>query len=181
MINLSSLRLNDSIQFLETSSIRIGLKFVLLDLSSEISENLLFFFVFQGESWFFRFPCRDFISVSETNKVRTRVSPYLCVRKRTELTTNFLHESDKLVSSSLVLLAPEWTVMKIALFRWSHRRVRHHTSTKAPYLCRRIHPGRSLEKSLSSGSHRGSWAHNLWEDGFSPWSNTPLCAWVQWF
>ena len=33
--------------------------------------------------------------------------PILCVRKRTELATNFLHESDKLVSGSPVLLAPE--------------------------------------------------------------------------
>ena len=41
MINFS-LRLNNSIQFLNTSSIRIGLKFVFLNLSSDFSENLLF-------------------------------------------------------------------------------------------------------------------------------------------
>ena len=45
--------------------------------------------------------------VFDTNQVRIRVSPYLCVRKRTELAINFLHESDKLVSGSRVLLAPE--------------------------------------------------------------------------
>ena len=49
MINLSSLRLDNSIQFLDTSSIRIGLKLVLLNLGSNVSENLLFF-AFQGES-----------------------------------------------------------------------------------------------------------------------------------
>ena len=42
MINFSSLRLNNSIQFLDTSSIRIGLKFLFLDLGSDFSENLLF-------------------------------------------------------------------------------------------------------------------------------------------
>ena len=62
---------------------------MLLDFSSDFSENLLF--------------CLS----KETNLVRTRVSPYLCARKKTELATNFLHESDKLVSGSLVLLAPE--------------------------------------------------------------------------
>ena len=40
-------RITNSIQFLDTSSVRIGLKFVLLDLGSHFSENLLFF-VFQG-------------------------------------------------------------------------------------------------------------------------------------
>ena len=49
----------------------------------------------------------EIIFVFGTNYVRMRVSPYLCVRKRTELATNFLHESDKLVSGSLVLLAFE--------------------------------------------------------------------------
>ena len=35
-------RLNNSIQFLDTSSVRIGLKFVLLDFSSDFIKNLLF-------------------------------------------------------------------------------------------------------------------------------------------
>ena len=43
-------------------------------------------------------------------------------------------------------------MVNIALFRQSHRRIRHHTSTKAPFLCRGIHPGRSLQKSLSGRS-----------------------------
>ena len=41
-------------------------------------------------------------------------------------------------------------MVKIALFRKSHRRVPHRMSTKAPLLCRWIHPGRSLQKSQSS-------------------------------
>ena len=42
MINLSSLRFDNSIQFLNTCPIRIGLKLVFLILGSKISENLLF-------------------------------------------------------------------------------------------------------------------------------------------
>ena len=42
MINLTSLRLNNSIQFLDTSSIIIGLELVFVNLCSAISENLLF-------------------------------------------------------------------------------------------------------------------------------------------
>ena len=64
-------------------------------------------FVFHVATWF------SFL-------VRTRFvygSPRTCVRKRTGLATNFLHENDKLVSGLLVLLAPEWTVVKIVLFR----------------------------------------------------------------
>ena len=49
MFNLSSLELENSSQFLDTSSVRIGLKLVLQNLGSNVSENLLFF-VFQGES-----------------------------------------------------------------------------------------------------------------------------------
>ena len=150
---------------------------VFLDLGSDFRENLLFFlenpdsFVFHFATWL------SFLA--RTKFVYGSLSPFLCVRKRTELATNFLQESDKLVSGSLVLLAPEWTVVKIALFRWSHRRVPRHTSTKAPYPCRQIHPGRSSQKSLSSGSRQGRWAHNLWEDGVSPWGNTPRCGKAQ--
>ena len=91
---------------------RIGLKFVLLDLRSDFSKNLLFF-VFQGESWFARLPGRDLISVFETNLnlVRTRVSPYLFVWKRTELVTNFLHQVRRffsLLSEQLVKIALFW-------------------------------------------------------------------------
>ena len=60
MINLPSLRLNNSTLFLDTSSIRIDLKFVLLDLRSNFSENWLFLsfkenpdsFVFHVATWF---------------------------------------------------------------------------------------------------------------------------------
>ena len=70
-------------------------------------------------------------------------------------------------------------MVKIALSRWSHRRVPRHASSRTPYLCRRIHPGRSLQKSLSSGSRQGRWARNLWEAGTSPGGNTPRCAKAQ--
>ena len=42
MINLSSLRFDNSIQLLNTSPIRIGLEFVFLNLGSDFSKNLLF-------------------------------------------------------------------------------------------------------------------------------------------
>ena len=42
MINFPSLRLDSSIQFLDTSSVIIGLKFVLLDLCSNFREDLIF-------------------------------------------------------------------------------------------------------------------------------------------
>ena len=68
-------------------------------------------FVFQGESRLFRFPFRDLVILCCTNlanQVRARVSPFLSdTQKKTELATNFLHTSDKLVFGSLVLLAPE--------------------------------------------------------------------------
>ena len=40
----------------------------------------------------------------------------------TDLAKNFLQKRDKLVFGSLVLLAPEWTVLKSALCRWSRHR-----------------------------------------------------------
>ena len=106
MINPSSLRINNSSLFLDTSSIRICLKFVLLDLGSDFSENLLFLsfkenpdsFVFHFATWF------SFLVRTKFACGSLRAS--VC-EKRTELATNFLHESDKLVSGSLVLLAPE--------------------------------------------------------------------------
>ena len=104
--------------------------------------------------------------------VRIRVSPYLCGWKRTELATNFPYESDKSASSSLVPLSPEWTVVKTAFFQLAHRWVPHRTSTTVQCSCRRIHPGRLLQKSLSSRSCRAGcragWAHNLWESWKSP-------------
>ena len=42
--------------------------------------------------------------------------------------------------------------------------VPRHTSARAPYLCRQIHPGRSSQKSLRRGSRQERWAHNLRED-----------------
>ena len=45
--------------------------------------------------------------VFDTNLVRERVSPFLSVRKMSELAKHFLHESDKLVFGPLTLLSPE--------------------------------------------------------------------------
>ena len=53
LINFSSLTLDNSIQFLDTSPVRIGLKLVHLTMDSKISDDP---FLLQGESWLFRFP-----------------------------------------------------------------------------------------------------------------------------
>ena len=104
---------------------------------------------------------RDFSAILPL--VRARVSPYLFVWKN-ELVTSFPRESDKFVSSELILLAPEWFVVKIALFWWAHRRVPHRTCTRVPCLCRRNRSGRSLYKSLSSRSCRSRWVHKEFID-----------------
>ena len=53
-------------------------------------------------------------------------------------------------------------------------------STTVQCLCRRIHPGRSLQKPQSSRSCRAGWAHNVWEGCLSPRSNTPHLAGALW-
>ena len=80
MVNFSSLGFDNSIQFLNTSSIRIGLKFVFVNLCSKVSDNLLFF-VFQGESWWFRFPFRDLILSARTKFVHGSHRSCVCVKK----------------------------------------------------------------------------------------------------
>ena len=77
-----------------------------------------------------------------TCPTRKRLRKSWSVRKMTELATNILDESDKFVFGPLVLLAPEWTVVKRALSRWNHRRLPRHTSTRTPRLCRWIAPWR---------------------------------------
>ena len=69
--------------------------------------------------------------------------------------------------------------MKRALFRWSDRRVARHTSTRAPFPCRRIRPGRSFRWSPSSGSRQGAWARNLCEECILPEGKTPRLAEAQ--
>ena len=109
-INLTSLRLDSSIQFVDTSSVVIGLELVFGNLFSTISENLLFFWSFK-ENDLLIFLSRDlffFCCVNLANKVHARVSPFLRERQTgTDLATNFLQKSDKLVYGPLVLLAPE--------------------------------------------------------------------------
>ena len=82
MINFPSLRLNNSNQFVDTSSIRIGLKFVLMDLSSDFMFSIS------------RLDLRVWCELSSHTGLSVLVC--VCVRKRTELATNFHHESDKL-------------------------------------------------------------------------------------
>ena len=83
MINFSSLRLDNSIQFLDTSPIRIGLKFVFLNLGSEISEKLLFLsfkenpdgFVLHFATWFFLYELSSaFPMVSSSSSLRILVA-----------------------------------------------------------------------------------------------------------
>ena len=58
-------------------------------------------------------------------------SPFLHDRQtRTDLTTDFLLKSDKLVCGPLVLLAPEGTVVKRALCRWCRHWSLRHASTR---------------------------------------------------
>ena len=180
MINFHSLRINSSSQFLDTFSIRIGLKFVFLDLSSDFSENL--HFVSQRESWFARFLSRDFIYVLETslNLVRLRVSLYLCVWKK-DWAGNNLSSWEWLICLRFAGSSRSWMNSgEEALYQWTHRRVPHRTITTVQCQCRRIHRGRSLQKPLSSRSCRAGWAHNLWEGCISPQSDTPHLEGALW-
>ena len=102
---------------------------------------------------------RDFSAILPL--VLLRVSPYLHDRQtRTDLATNFLQKSDKLVYGPLTLLAPEWTVVKIARSRWSRHWAPRHASTRAS--CSWIAPGGRFQWSLRSRSCRSLWAHTLW-------------------
>ena len=107
MINFPSLRLDNSIQFLNSSPIRIGLKFVLLNLGSNFSEDLLSSFKENPDCFVFHFATWFFFARTWRTKFMHGSLPILSVRKMTEMATNFLHESDKLVFGPLVLLAPE--------------------------------------------------------------------------
>ena len=102
-------------------------------------------------------------------------SPSLHDRQtRTDLATNFLQNSDKLVYGPLVLLAPEWTVVKRGLCRWSRHWAPRHASTRASR--RWIAPGGRFQRSLRSGNRRRGWARNLWEGCYWPKGQTPELA-----
>ena len=108
-------------------------------LRGSLSVNFLLENSLTFNTWLFcnssliRFPFRGWWT-NLANQVRLRVSPYLRDRQtRTDLTTNFLQKSDKLVYGSLVLLAPDWTVVKIALCRWSRHWAPRHASTRASF------------------------------------------------
>ena len=80
-------------------------------------------------------------------------------------------ESGKLVYSPLVLLAPEWTVVKRALCRWCSHWSLSHASSRA--CCRWRTPAWKFQWSLRSGSRWRIWAHNLWEGRCWPKSQAP--------
>ena len=169
VIHFSPLRLDNSIQFLNTSPIRIGLGLVFVNLCSKIFENLLSLSFKKNPDLhiFWVATCFFLCCVNLANEVHAQVSPLLHDRQtRTELATNFLQKSDKLVFGPLVLLPPQWTVVKRALCRWSRRRVPCQTSTRV--LRRWIAPGGNFQLSVSSGNRQRCWAHNLWEGWFRP-------------
>ena len=164
-INLTSLRLDNSIQFWDTSSVIIGLELV--------SQSLLYS---QREFAFCVVPKHPDCSFSESRRVFSLTFEFsdpntskTCFPEKherqttTDLTTSFLQESDKLVDGPLVLLGPEWTVVKRTLCRWCRNWSPSHAGTRA--WCRWT-PGWKFQWSLRSGSCRWSWAHNLWEGCF---------------
>ena len=133
-------------------------------------------FVFQRESWFAHFLSRDMDFLWRLKWViqnhQKQVSQCLHDRKTTtDLSTNFLQESDKLVYGSLDLLAPEWTVVKRALCRWCCHWFPSHASSRT--CCRWKTPGWKFQWSLGRGSRRRFWAHNLWEECCRPKCLTP--------
>ena len=132
-------------------------------------------FVVPDESWFAHFLSCDMDVVwrlKVTNQIHQRVSPFLHDRQTTnDLTTNFLQESGKLVYGPLVLLAPEWTVVKRVLCRWCSHWSPSHASSRA--CCRWRTPAWKFQWSLRSGSRRRIWAHNLWEGRCWPKSQAP--------
>ena len=99
-INFSSMRLDNFIQLLDTSSVIIGLEFVFLNLCLTISENLLSL-SFQKNPDFSSSESRlGFSLMLEPSELSSCTG-------LPDLATNFLQESDKLVYGPLVLLAPE--------------------------------------------------------------------------
>ena len=174
-INFLSLRLDNSFQFLNTSFVMIGLELVFVNICSAISENLLFFSSKRVLICSFSESRLGFSRLLERNEF-TKGSPrsHMTDRQGTDLATNFLQKSDKLVNGPLVLLAPE----KRALCRWSRHWAPRHASTRAS--CRWIAPGGRFQWSLSSGNRRRDWVRNLWEGRFWPKGQTPHSAKCQW-
>ena len=132
--NFFFLRLDHFIQLLNTSSVIIGLEFVLWILCLTVSENLSALFVVPEESRFAHFlSCgSEFLwrleFVGQT--VSQLVSPfYHDWRTTTDWTTNLRLESDRLVYGSHHLLAPGWPVVRRAPCRWWRHRTRSHSGT----------------------------------------------------
>ena len=111
-INLTSLRRDNSIQFLDTSSIIIGLELVFLNLCSTISENLLFWsfqknpdmLIFWVATWIFSDGWTQ-----RTKFMYGSLRSYMTDGRRLTWQQTFLQESDKLVYGSLFsLLSEQW-------------------------------------------------------------------------
>ena len=82
---------------------------------------------------------------------------YVTDRQRLTWQQTFFKRVISFVYGSLVLLAPEWTVVKRALCRWRRHWSPRHASTRASR--RWIAPGGKFQWSLSSGIRRRTWAH----------------------
>ena len=80
VINLTSLRLNNSIQFLNTALVRIGFKFMFLNLGSTISENLLFLSFKENPDSFVSISRLDCRFLDELGS-KTGLSVLVCVKK----------------------------------------------------------------------------------------------------
>ena len=116
MINFPSLRLNNSIQFLDTYSIRIGLNCVLMGSQFWTSARICSFCLSRRILILsFSMSRPDFRFWDELDSFTG--SPRTCTcEKGLSWQQNFLQESDELVSSLLVLLAPEWTAREDSAF-----------------------------------------------------------------
>ena len=153
-INFSSLRLDNFIQLLNTSSVIIGLEFVFSNLCLTISVNLLSLsFQNNPDLLIFWAATRIFFDVwDEWIKMITNKSPCSETdRRRLTGRQTFVKESDKRVYGSLHLLAPGWTVVKRALYRWCH-------ASSRTVLARGF-----LDEQFSGLWDAGRWAHDLWE------------------
>ena len=147
-------------------------------LGTRVSESLFYnqrefaIFVIPEEFWFAHFLSRemDFLwRLNLANQTHQQVSPFLHDRQTTtDMTTNFLQESDKLVYGPLVLLANSGEDSALPM-------VSSLISESCRYedLVSLETPGWKLQWSLRSGSRRRSWPHNLWEGRCWPKGQTP--------
>ena len=165
------MRLNNYTQFLDTSSFKIGFNFVLMDLKSDFS--ICSFLSFKENPGSIALHVATWLPfLARTKFVHGSPRTCVCGKKRLSWQQTFFMRVINLyeVRWFFSLLNQQWWKSAFPIIS---RRSPHYTSTKALYLCRRIHRGTSLQKSLISRNCREGWARNLWEDCISPRSNTP--------